>query len=105
MRAITCKICGALFGTDLPNRKYCDKCSKTAYKHCSPIKDPVDSSREKLPEGFVNCTVSIMKKCIYGGTCGGYPCCNYILVKGVKRDCPANRCDKFEEGENVKVIL
>ena len=106
MRAITCKRCGKIFGTDDNNRKYCEDCSKTAYKHKALKIDkesPVDSSA--LQNGVVRCTGKVARKCIYGGTCGGYPCCNYILIEGTRRACPPNMCDKFVEGDKLEAML
>ena len=103
MRAIQCKKCGVLFGTEDPHRKYCEECSKVAYKHRALKtynEDPEDSDRSGI-----RCTGKIAKKCIYGGTCGGYPCCDYILIEGNRRPCPANMCDKYAEGEKLEAIL
>ena len=38
------------------------------------------------------------KKCIYKGeVLFGEPCCDYILITGKKRNCPAgNKCNKFK---------
>ncbi len=103
MRAIQCKKCGVLFGTEDPHRKYCEECSKVAYKHRALKtynEDPEDSDGSGI-----RCTGKVAKKCIYGGTCGGYPCCDYILIEGARRPCPANMCEKYTEGEKKDLIL
>ena len=48
---------------------------------------------------FVSLVSKKCKKCIYSGeVLFGELCCDYILITGKKRNCPAgDECDKFEE--------
>lgn len=95
MREIKCRICGKPVFTERPNRKYCDACSKIAYKHRKFEREMDGSLKVNLPDGTVKCTPAVSKRCIYGGTCGGYPCCNYILIEMAPRGCKPNHCDKY----------
>lgn len=46
------------------------------------------------------------KKCKYRGTFGyqgDLICCNYIVITGHSRRCPADQCDKYEKGEKINL--
>ena len=50
------------------------------------------------------------RDCIYcrdvgsGGAHSSYILCHYMLDTGEKRDCPADKCDKYTPKECVKTI-
>ena len=45
------------------------------------------------------------KGCIYAGTVGGIPCCNYILIERHPREClPGNDCTRYKKGNRKRVI-
>ena len=103
----TCACCGKIFDSNVHNRKYCENCAKVAWKHRSKELNKKrsiearDAQKSPHPAGTVVCTASVMKKCKYGGTCGGTPCCNYILIKKESRGCSHRACDKYKSGPKL----
>ena len=100
-----CKICGGAFMTTNSRRQYCILCKNNAQQYRNRIKAEKNKALKKEKpvkiEGLVNCTAAVMKKCVYGGTCGGSPCCNYILVEGHSRGCSPRQCDKYRTGKKA----
>lgn len=59
---------------------------------------------KEQPVGTVKCTKAVSRKCIYGSDYapGETALCNYILITGKRRGCPACACDKFKQGKKKK---
>lgn len=43
------------------------------------------------------------QSCQYSGTVGGMECCNYILIAGHMRKCPARSCTRYKKGQRIKL--
>ena len=95
-----CLICGKKYLSNAHNRKYCDSCSKIAWKFNKiqhTFADTESQTTTKQPVGTVYCDESVMKKCKYSLTVGGRYICNYLEIKEHSRGCPPSACDKYEE--------
>ena len=98
-----CEICGITFHTTDSRRKYCIKCKdKRQWYRNQKQREKKRAEEPEHKTRLVNCTESIMKRCVYGGTVGTVPCCNYILVEGHSRGCSPRTCDQYKTGKKAR---
>lgn len=104
---LKCNICGVEFESTDSRRRYClehrDKNTQQYYRN-QKNKQKIHSnvSKVKTKPGTKLCTGKVAKKCIYGGTCGGTYCCNYLLITGHMRGCNWRACDKYKAGQKLR---
>lgn len=102
---IVCKICRKIFVPNHYGRKYCPDCSKEAWRYRKERSLKKAEKAAQEAKKSVNCTNSTMRICKYGGTCGGLPCCNYILITGHMRVSPSRSCDKYSKGRKLPTVF
>lgn len=99
-----CADCGKLFPQKNPNQKRCAECQK---RHNLKMQAEYYALRREQKEAAERKKKNICRKtksCVYGGRFNNAGCCDYILITGKKRPCPAGDCKVYRTGKKARQI-